>query len=66
MFPDYKQQMALEASTEYQGIILVRLWHLEDVIIDDRLPTVNGELVYVSQTNTQEFWCAVLEKAYAK
>ena len=65
MFPDYKQQMALEASTEYQGI-LVRLWHLEDVIIDDRLPTVNGELVYVSQTNTQEFWGAVLEKAYAK
>lgn len=58
--------MALEPSNEYQGIILVRLWHFGDVIIDDRLPTVNGELVYVSHTNRHEFWCAILEKACAK
>ncbi|KAK6170879.1 hypothetical protein SNE40_019169 [Patella caerulea] len=56
---------------ETLGVFVFNFWingDWQEVIIDDRLPTyVNGHLVYSKNLKeTNEFWCPLMEKAYAK
>ena len=53
---------------DYSGCFRFNFWQYgrwKQFIIDDRLPTYNGRLIFTHSIDENEFWPCLVEKAYA-
>ena len=61
--------MRQEFENDYVGVFKFNFWHREkwvEIIIDDRLPCRNGNLIFTRSSSGNEFWSALLEKVILK
>ncbi|XP_044573397.1 calpain-C isoform X4 [Drosophila ananassae] len=65
----YRVVPADQTLVKAHGVFRFRLWwcgEWVEVLVDDRLPTINGRLAFMQPQTSQCFWAALLEKAIAK
>uniref|UniRef100_A0A8R1XSZ6 Calpain catalytic domain-containing protein n=1 Tax=Onchocerca volvulus TaxID=6282 RepID=A0A8R1XSZ6_ONCVO len=68
VIPDSNGQEWTE-NNKYCGIFRFCFWRFDnwiEVVIDDLLPTRDGKLLFARSKSSNEFWSALLEKAFAK
>jgi hypothetical protein len=59
----------VKSGKPHPGIFRFRFYRLGkwiEVVVDDYLPTIDDQLVYAHSKLVNEFWVALMEKAYAK
>ncbi|XP_069768840.1 calpain-A-like isoform X2 [Narcine bancroftii] len=59
----------ITGSSPYYGIFRFRFWQFGkwvEILVDDYLPTRNGQLIYARSEASNEFWPSLFEKAFAK
>lgn len=70
VIPSPEEQDWPRSGSPHSGIFRFRFWRFGrwvEVVIDDRLPTSGGELIFCRPGQKGNvFWCSLLEKAYAK
>lgn len=64
------KEQSMQAA-DYVGVLRFRFWRFgtwTEILIDDKLPVYRGtnKLVFMHSRDNNEFWSALIEKAYAK